>query len=189
MAARDAPLGWRCCSAGAGIAAAALVVAFLSAGTASAQSSRPQAMATAAAASAPDRPAEPDVFDRIGRWFDRSIGNFNDGVKDTFGGFDQFGDRMHGALKGAARDVTGSVGSPVLPNIVSKRQRCEPAANGAPDCRRAAEAACRSSGYARGRSLQTQSEQVCSLPRLFSQEASKPHGCRTETHVLRSICR
>jgi hypothetical protein len=114
-----------------------------------------------AGGTAPANAREPDLFERIARWFDRTIGNSNDGV-------------------------TGSIASPGL-NIISTRQRCEPAANGAPDCRRAAEIACRSRGYGTGRSLQTQSEEVCSLPRL-SPAGLKPRECRTETHVLRALC-
>ena len=191
MTGRTAPLGWFHCRAMTCVTAAALGIVLLSANPAAAQSGRPLRLANVAVASGHGQPAEPNVFDRIARWFDRSFSDFDAGLKETFAGFEQFGDRTGDAVKDAAGNVAESAESlAALPNIriVSIRQRCEPAANGAPDCRRAAEAACRSRGYATGKSLQTQSGRICALPTLLSHLASKPRECRTETHVLRSIC-
>jgi hypothetical protein len=122
--------------------------------------------------SAASKEAEPDVFDRIGRWFD-----------------DTFTDRRPAGKPDL--ETSGSAGAATPPlglDIITQRQKCEPAANGAPDCPRAAELACRSRGYTTGTSLQTQSERVCSPPPLFPQQGQRPSGCRTEAYVLRAIC-
>jgi len=150
-------LAWHGCRALNLVGAVAVVAAVL--GPAVAQTDSPVRLASTAVQGSSQ---DPDVFDRISRWFDRSVDRLNDSLKHP----------------------------PELPDvqIVNLRRRCEPAANGAPDCRRAAEVVCRSRGYATGRSLQTQSQQVCTLPKLFS-EAAKSPLCHTETHVLRAICR
>jgi hypothetical protein len=132
--------------------------------------------------------AEPNVFARVGHWFDQSFGRLNGGMQQTFAGVERFGDRSRDAFKQAAADATASAESSLAPprfRVISERHRCKPAANGAPDCQQAAEAACHRHGYAKGSSLQTQSERKCALPRLFSQASVK---CHTETHVLRALC-
>jgi len=173
----------------AAVGAAIAAVLLLGPATAAADGGRPRQVAHVVSAQASSQPAEPDVFERIARWLDDTFGGINQGLKQTFGQAEQAGERTRAALKDVADGVSESAESLAsLPNIriVSKRQRCEPAANGAPDCRRAAEAACRSQGFASGRSLETQSERVCNAPRLFAQ-ASQP-ACRNETVVLRAIC-
>jgi hypothetical protein len=163
-------------------AACAALLFGWSVATATGQSADPGRSGSAPAAGAD---ADADMFDRIGRWFDRSVSDFNDGLKDTFT------DRQPPPAAPPQRDTSGLAGSPASPlgfDIISQRQKCEPAANGAPDCPRAAEVACRSRGYTTGTSLQTQSERICSLPTLFPQEGPRPRRCRTEAYVLRAIC-
>ena len=122
----------------------------------------------AAAQTHQPRQAEPSVFARIGYWFDRSFGRLDQDIKQTFAGAERFGDRGRDAVKRAAADATVSDKSSLTPpRVISERHRCKPAANGAPDCQQAAEAACHRHGYAKGGSLQTQSERKCALPRLF----------------------
>jgi hypothetical protein len=173
---------------------AAAMLAFLLLGQvpAAAQSSPRMSSVQAAPPSASGKEAEADVLDRIGRWFDRSVNDLNEGLKETFTAPPPAGDRP----RDTSKDTVGSANSsadPLIPlpslSIISQRQRCEMAANGAPDCRRAAEIACQSRGYSTGQSLQTQSERMCSPAPLFPQHASRPSGCRTEAYVLRAICR
>jgi len=163
--------------------AAALGVMILGWGPAAAEDSRPWQSANGAAGQSSRRPVDSNVFDRIARWVDRSFDGIDDDVNDTFAGMKQFGSRTGDALKRAAAE--GSALTPPRIRIISERRRCPTAANGAPDCQRAAEAACRNHGYAKGSSMQTQSERKCALPRLFSQASVK---CHTETHVLRALC-
>jgi hypothetical protein len=129
---------------------------------------------------------EPNVLERIGNWFDRSFGSLDEDMKQRLSDVERLGDRGRDAVKRAAADAAASA-SQMSPRvrIINERHRCEPAANGAPDCQQAAEAACRRNGYAKGSSLQSQSEQKCALPRLFSETSIK---CHTETHILRALC-
>jgi hypothetical protein len=155
-----------------GVMAAALAVLLLSSGMTAAQGSRP---------------AEPNVFDRIVNWFDRSATD----LKETFSDFDRFGNRTRDAVKDAAVDVGESAESLAgLPNarIVSKRTLCPAATNGGPDCRRVAQAVCRHHGFTSGKSFEIRSEEKCSVEALLARRLGQSATCRTETYILRAIC-
>jgi hypothetical protein len=73
-------------------------------------------------------------------------------------------------------------------HIVTGRERCAAAANGAPDCRSAADAACRAKGFASGKSLDTQSAQKCPARVWLSGRLPADGDCQLETFVTRSVC-
>ena len=68
--------------------------------------------------------------------------------------FDKFG----GQARDAAKDATGAIMA--LPNarVVTGRERCAPAPNGAPDCQAAADTVCKGKGFQGGKSLDTVAE-------------------------------
>ena len=72
--------------------------------------------------------------------------------------------------------------------IVSGRERCETAANGAPDCQGAIEALCRGKGLAAGGSLDIQSVQKCPARVWISGAQPKAGECRMESYVQRAFC-
>ncbi len=77
-----------------------------------------------------------------------------------------------------------------LSSMVSGRERCPPAANGASDCKAAAAALCRVKGFADGDSLDTEATQSCSAEALLlSGRKSTPGACRTNYFVTRAMCR
>ena len=100
-----------------------------------------------------------------------------------------------GIAKGAIDAVTrlpATVGLPQvgLPSsMVTGRERCAAAANGAPDCVAATEALCRSKGFAAGNSLDIQSAQRCKAHVWLSGRTSEPSDCTTESFVTRAVCR
>jgi hypothetical protein len=132
----------------------------------------------------------PDALHRFTHWLDRSVTDVRDGFKRAVTAVQQAGDRTHDAVKGAAADATGRLGSlqHLHMQVVAVRQRCVVAANGAPDCRRTAEAICRAHGFASGKSLEIQSAEKCPLTALIGGRGSSAGECHTETYILRSVC-
>ena len=175
--------------AGRGCAAAGLVIAALlclNAGAASQQPTpppsastveqeeQPRADAIAGARAPPEPTAKRGVFEAIGRW----IGSPLAGIKGWWN-----------VKSESASEETKTPGG-LLPNanIVSGRERCEIAANGAPDCRRAIETLCRSKGFSAGKSLDVQQVERCPTRVWLSGAQPRPGDCRTESHVQRALC-
>jgi hypothetical protein len=117
------------------------------------------------------------------------------GLKSANEALGGIGSQTSEAAKGAvdtARDAAGNIVS--LPNsrIVTGRERCAAAANGAPDCRAAADAACRSKGFVSGRMLDTQQTRKCPpaafLSALSDRRLPSEGDCALETFVTRAVC-
>jgi hypothetical protein len=163
----------------------AAVVCFVTAApaqTPGAASPPPAAQSEQEASAQPTPPAgaaasRPDgFFGRMGRWIDESI------------------ERASRAWRGKpepAPSEVGNVGAGLLPNpnIVTGHERCETAANGAPDCRAAAEALCRAKGLAAAGSLDVQSVEKCPARAWISGTRTARDECRTESYVQRAFCR
>jgi hypothetical protein len=132
---------------------------------------------TAASAAAP-RPVQKDgLFGTIGRWIDRSLAGVDTAWK--------------GKSEASPEETRNGAGIGLLPNakIVSGREHCETAANGAPDCRAAVEALCRSKGLAAGKSLDVQSAEKCPARVWISGTQPRRGECRMESYVQRALCR
>jgi hypothetical protein len=97
--------------------------------------------------------------------------------------------------KGAIDAVSKLPSSVGLPNVglpssvVTGRERCVPAANGAPDCLAATEALCKAKGFNAGNSLDIQSAQRCKPHVWLSRDPAGPNDCTTESFVTRAVCR
>jgi hypothetical protein len=198
------------------LAGVAALCAALVAGTAGAQETPSSVPPPGAPAPSADQAApafKPGFIDAFGRFIDDSAAKLNSQLKnandalgtqlknaneslgsglksanEALGGVgSQTGEAAKGAV-GAARDAAGTIIG--LPNtrIVAARERCVEAANGAPDCRTAADAVCRSKGFASGRMLDTQSERTCPVGALLSGRIPSKADCTQETFVTRSIC-
>jgi hypothetical protein len=137
----------------------------------------PQAVVPETAAPAtPPQPPRPDgPFGTIGRWIDGSIARVN---------------RVWKGKPESPSDARNTAGIALLPKtrIVSGRERCETAANGAPDCRGAVEALCRSKGLAAGKSLDVQSVEKCPAQVWIAGAQPRPGECRKESYVQRAFC-
>jgi hypothetical protein len=133
------------------------------------------------------RGLDPETIDIVGRWIDWSMEDFNARMKAAHGRFVAFGE----AGSSAAGSRTGFTDSlPKLPpaRIVAGRERCEIAANGAPDCRGAVETMCRTGGFSTGQSLDTQAVQKCPARIWLSGRVPQPGECSMEAFVNRAVC-
>jgi len=148
------------------------------------------------------RAFEPGFLDALGRWFSSSAAGVDAGLKGTRDTLSNLGghageaakgaaDAATGAAKGAADVAIGAVGEVAklsATRVVDGRERCAPAANGAPDCRRAAENICRANGFTTGRSLDIQSAQKCPARVWLSGRLPAEGECPAETVVTRAVC-
>jgi hypothetical protein len=167
-------------------------VLLLSGLPAAAQDANPNPPARAAAPA-----AQPGMLESMGRWFKDSYDRLSSNVEGARDSFSALGDRAGGAARDAAdaakdaaataKDATDALVR--LPNarVVEGRARCTMAANGAPDCRQAAEAVCKGKGFGSGSSLDIQSSQKCSA-RVWLSRSREPGDCETQSFVTRAMC-
>ena len=175
--------------------AGALALAVITVGPIPAAADDGAPMILASAARAPEQVHEPTLLDRIAHWLDRSASDLKSGVTASKAALDRVGghaaaaarDAGHGATD-AVEDTVGSIAALPRMRIVDKRERCQPAANGAPDCARAAERICHGKGLRGGKSLEIQSEENCPIKVLLAGGPHPPGACRTETFVIRAVC-
>jgi hypothetical protein len=89
--------------------------------------------------------------------------------------------------KGAADATVNAMGAVAkLPTarMMSGRERCVAAPNGAPDCVSAAETLCRKHGFTSGKSMDFTSAEECPVKTLLGQN----NECTTVTFISRAMC-
>jgi hypothetical protein len=92
-------------------------------------------------------------------------------------------------LNTRARDAGDALSRLAKPSaMVTGRIACPASANGAPDCKQAAEKLCQSKGYKEGKSLNADSAETCSPKVLIPGRQRKPDDCHTDTFVTRALC-
>jgi hypothetical protein len=92
-------------------------------------------------------------------------------------------------LNARAKDAGESLSNLARPStMVSGRSICPVAANGAPDCKIAADKLCQSKGYKEGKSLNMDSAETCSAKVFIPGRTRKPDDCRTDNFVTRAMC-
>ena len=153
-------------------------------------------------------PAEkPGVLESVGRWFDQSATRFNEHLRGAKRKWDELGDDVNAnnkdlndkaaaagknaaaAGKNAAEATQSAVEAVTklsTARMMSGRERCVTAPNGAPDCVTAAEALCRKHGFATGKSMDFTSAEECPAKTLLGQ-ASRDE-CTTVTFISRAMC-
>jgi hypothetical protein len=148
---------------------------------------------------------KPGVFESIGRFFDQGASNFRDHLRGAKRRMDELGDDAaannkaisdqaakmgQGAAdvgKGAADATVNAMGAVAkLPTarMMSGRERCVAAPNGAPDCVSAAETLCRKHGFTSGKSMDFTSAEECPVRTLLGQS----NECTTVTFISRAMC-
>lgn len=147
-----------------------------------AQSAPPAEETATAAAEQPPPPR--GLFGNIGRWVDDSLAGVTSRLK---GANEQLG-AVGGQAAGAALDAAATVARLPATGVVNGRERCETAANGAPDCLAATAALCKAKGFAAGRSLDVETSRKCPTQAWLSGRAPKLSDCTTEYAVTRAIC-
>jgi hypothetical protein len=144
----------------------------------------------------PQNPSfRPGFIDVFGRFIGDSAAKLNSQLKSTNETLGNIGSQTSGAAKdaamgavGTARDAAGTIIGLPSARMVSGRERCATAPNGAPDCRAAADTACRAKGFESGRSLDTQSVQKCPARVWLSGHLPAEGECPHETFVTRAVC-
>ena len=124
--------------------------------------------------------SRPGFLDALGRWFGNSKEAINSSVRGT--------QETLGTLGNQARDAAGSVVAIPGTRIITGRQLCPPAPNGAPDCQQGVDALCRTKGFQGGRTLEVASGTRCSAKNLLAGGTPKEGLCRMETYVTRAVC-
>jgi len=133
----------------------------------------------------------PEFIEAFGRLLEDSAAKLNSQLnhaQDALGDIgSQTGDAAKGAI-GTAKNAADAIVA--LPNarIVTSREACAAAGNGAPDCRTAADAMCRAKGFASGRTLDTQTTQKCPTRVWLSGRPPAEGDCARETFVTRAVC-
>jgi hypothetical protein len=146
---------------------------------------------------------QPGFIDAFGRFIGESASKLNSQLKSTNETLGNLGSQTTSAAKdaaqgaaqaaaqaalGTAKEAAGVIIGLPSQHIVTGRERCAAAANGAPDCRSAADAACRAKGFAAGKSLDTQSAQKCPARVWLSGRLPADGDCQLETFVTRAVC-
>lgn len=144
----------------------------------------PPGPAAPPASPAPDTAFRPGLIDAIGNFIDRSKGDVSDRLNDA----QQSINRLNNAAGDATRDAAESLTSLPGTRMVTGRVVCATAANGAPDCKAAADELCKSKGLGAGRSLDSETAENCPVQVLLSGKPPKPGDCKMDTYVTRAVC-
>lgn len=92
-------------------------------------------------------------------------------------------------LNARAKGATDSLGRLARPgSIATGRVVCQVAANGAPDCKAAADKLCQSKGFVSGSSIESDAAESCPARVLMSGRPPEPGECRTDNYVTRALC-
>jgi hypothetical protein len=122
----------------------------------------------------------PGLIREMGRLFDKSL-SILPKIKSPSETIDD--------LNARAKDAGESLSNLARPStMVSGRSACPVAANGAPDCKIAADRLCQSKGYKEGKSLNMDSAESCSPKVFIPGRTRKPDDCRTDNFVTRAMC-
>jgi hypothetical protein len=145
-----------------------------------AQQSVPLQSGAAPSSVAPAREESRSVIDEIGKLFDKipTLKSPQETIED-----------LNARAREAAKDASDSLSRLAKPSsMVSGRTICPASANGAPDCKMAADNLCKSKGFQEGKSLNTDSSEACSPKVFIPGRTRKPDDCRTDNYVTRALC-
>lgn len=157
--------------------------------------------------SLPQQPApavvnKPGFLHELGAWWDQSFSGFGNKVKNAWDRLDDLNKKQTDAAKDAAAVTGDAVKNAAqaakdaaaavvrLPNMraVDVHERCDLAANGAPDCGPAAANACRKKGFSDGKPIDVSTSRECSATVTTQGQPKVAGGCRDVTTVLRALC-
>jgi hypothetical protein len=91
-------------------------------------------------------------------------------------------------LNARAKSATDNLSRFSGRQVVAGRVKCPVAANGAPDCKSAADKLCTDKGFKEGQSLDSDSAESCSASVLLSGKKTDTEDCRIENFVIRALC-
>jgi hypothetical protein len=140
---------------------------------------QPAAVPPGSAAVAPAPAENPGLFNEMGKALEKSL-SILPTLKSAGETFDDLRDAAKTAGEGLSRLTGGS--------MAEGRIKCPVSANGAPDCKAAADKLCQAKGFKGGKSLSTDSAEACSAKVLIPGRTRKPDDCRTDNFVIRALC-
>ncbi|HXZ23077.1 MAG TPA: hypothetical protein VEH78_09970 [Pseudolabrys sp.] len=129
-------------------------------------------------------------FATISRWFKEHSTNVNSSFEDARKKVESLGSAAGDAAKTtmqSAKDAAGAVARIPAARAISGHEKCQIAANGAPDCIAAANAICKAKGFESGSSLDMTTAEVCP-PKIYMSGRSSGDECKMETFVSRAFC-
>jgi hypothetical protein len=128
----------------------------------------------------PARDENSGLFNEMGKLFDKSLSIFPT-LKSPQQTIDDWNAR--------AREAGDSLSRMAKPSsMVTGRAGCPVAANGAPDCKTAADKLCQAKGFKEGKSLDTDAAEKCAAKVYLPGYKREPGDCRTENYVTRALC-
>jgi hypothetical protein len=143
-------------------------------------SGQPAPGQAAPAPTPPPEPAKPGLIDEIGKLLHKLPT-----LKSPSETIDDLNKSTRDATKGATETLTNLTRPS---SMVSGRLICPVSANGAPDCKAAADKLCQDKGYKEGKSLTMDSAEKCSAKVLIPGRTRKPDDCRTDNYVTAALC-
>jgi hypothetical protein len=136
---------------------------------------------------------KPGFLHQLGVWWNDGFADFNGkmkNAKDKLDGLqsDQSTKDATAATQEALKNAAQAVVRLPSTRMFELHERCQPAANGAPDCPTAANNACRGKGFNTGKPMGISTSQVCPPAVLMSGRTPTEGECRDETYMLGVVC-
>jgi hypothetical protein len=133
---------------------------------------------------APAQDENPGLFNEIGKLWEKSKS-----ILPSLKSSQETIDDLNSRAKDATKDAGDSLSRLAKPSLmVTGRMGCPVSANGAPDCKAAADKLCQSKGHKEGKSLDTDAAEKCSAKVYLPGRKREPGDCRTENYVTRALC-
>jgi hypothetical protein len=131
----------------------------------------------------------------VGKWWDKSVSDFNAKMKDQQTKLDEYNKQQKAAAKDAAAATNEAMKNAAdamvwLPTskMIETQETCAIAGNGAADCQAAATKACMSKGFKTGQPLDVRTAEKCNASLWVSGQNPATAECPVETVVLRAAC-
>jgi hypothetical protein len=131
----------------------------------------------------PAAPENPGLFNEMGKALEKSLS-----ILPTLKSPSETLDDLNAKTKDVVKDAGESLSRLTTSSMVTGRIPCPAAANGASDCKAAADRLCQSKGFKAGKSLSTDSAEACSAKVLIPGRTRKPDDCHTNNFVTRALC-
>ena len=129
-------------------------------------------------------PENPGLFNEMGKVLEKSLS-----ILPTLKSTGETLDDLNARAKDAAKNAGESLSRLAKPSSMAEgRIKCPVSANGASDCKAAADKLCQAKGLKEGKSLSTDSVEACSAKVLIPGRTRKPDDCRTDNFVTRALC-
>jgi hypothetical protein len=132
----------------------------------------------------PDAAENPGLFHEMGKVLEKSL-SVLPSLKSPGETLDDLNTRAKDAARGAGESLS-HLAKPS--SVAAGRVICPRSANGAADCKSAADKLCQAKGSRQGKSLTTDSVEVCSPKVLIPGRTRKADDCRTDNYVTRALC-